>query len=493
MSSWKGVQPSSSSWTSSKETCSPAKYALNLWINLSALPARAVDHCVRVSAVASTARAVGVQPLPERVGVDAHARVYLRRAAGAHARRGVSPSSHTSPPPSRRPRRRRARHGHRSASLQSHPMSAAPGLFRPPPPENEPVKSYAPGTPEREELRLRLQQLQSEADRGPDGDRRRGGSDGRHLRVGHAARQGSRARRPCTRATPVTSSRRSRRQARPGRTGTGRRGRSAPPSSSAPRICSPARGARRSTPRRCSASRRRRTRPRSTPPASSPTSSGSTCSSCSGSTTSSRSPSPGMWNRMEYRPLEGFVFAVTPFNFTAIGGNLPGSAALMGNTVVWKPASTAAYSAHFLMKLFEAAGLPPGVINLVYGSGAEIGDPALASPRPRRRPLHRLDTRLPVDVEDDRLEHRELPQLSAHRRRDRWKGLHRRAPVRRRRGGRDGDRARQLRVPGTEVLRRVARVRALESLARDPGASRRTRCARSRWATSPTSRTSWAR
>ncbi|HEX6663339.1 MAG TPA: L-glutamate gamma-semialdehyde dehydrogenase [Gaiellaceae bacterium] len=87
----------------------------------------------------------------------------------------------------------------------------------------------------------------------------------------------------------------------------------------------------------------------------------------------------GTWNRMEYRPLEGFVFAVTPFNFTAIGGNLPGSAALMGNTVVWKPASTAAYSAHFLMKLYEAAGLPPGVINLVHGPGAEIGDAALAS------------------------------------------------------------------------------------------------------------------
>ncbi len=89
--------------------------------------------------------------------------------------------------------------------------------------------------------------------------------------------------------------------------------------------------------------------------------------------------SPGVWNRLEYRPLEGFVFAVTPFNFTAIAGNLPASAALMGNTVVWKPASTAAYSAHFLMKLFEAAGLPPGVINLVYGSGSEIGDPVLAS------------------------------------------------------------------------------------------------------------------
>jgi 1-pyrroline-5-carboxylate dehydrogenase len=88
--------------------------------------------------------------------------------------------------------------------------------------------------------------------------------------------------------------------------------------------------------------------------------------------------SPGVWNRLEYRPLEGFVFAVTPFNFTAIGANLPSSVALMGNTVVWKPATTAAYSAWWLMKLYEEAGLPPGVINLVYGSGAEVGDPALA-------------------------------------------------------------------------------------------------------------------
>ncbi len=89
--------------------------------------------------------------------------------------------------------------------------------------------------------------------------------------------------------------------------------------------------------------------------------------------------SPGMWNRLEYRPLEGFVFAVTPFNFTAIGGNLPGSAALMGNTVVWKPATTAMLSAHYVMRLFEEAGLPPGVVNLVYGPGAEIGGAALAS------------------------------------------------------------------------------------------------------------------
>ncbi len=90
--------------------------------------------------------------------------------------------------------------------------------------------------------------------------------------------------------------------------------------------------------------------------------------------------SPGIWNRMEYRPLEGFVFAVSPFNFTAIGGNLTASPALMGNTVVWKPASTSAFSAYFLMRLLQEAGLPDGVINLVYGPGATIGNRVLASP-----------------------------------------------------------------------------------------------------------------
>jgi 1-pyrroline-5-carboxylate dehydrogenase len=89
---------------------------------------------------------------------------------------------------------------------------------------------------------------------------------------------------------------------------------------------------------------------------------------------------PGMWNRLEYRPLEGFVFAVSPFNFTSIGGNLATSPALMGNTVIWKPASTAALSAYYLMRLLQEAGLPDGVINLVFGSGARIGDAALASP-----------------------------------------------------------------------------------------------------------------
>src|SRR5215472_7440180 len=88
--------------------------------------------------------------------------------------------------------------------------------------------------------------------------------------------------------------------------------------------------------------------------------------------------SAGAWNRMEYRPLEGFVLAVTPFNFTSIAGNLPASAALMGCTVVWKPSESAAYSGHYLMRLFQAAGLPDGVINLVHGAGAELVPAALA-------------------------------------------------------------------------------------------------------------------
>ena len=90
--------------------------------------------------------------------------------------------------------------------------------------------------------------------------------------------------------------------------------------------------------------------------------------------------SPGVWNRMEYRALEGFVLAISPFNFTAIGANLTSSPALMGNTVVWKPASTQALSAWITMRIFEEAGLPPGVINLVFGPGAEMGAAALASP-----------------------------------------------------------------------------------------------------------------
>ncbi len=83
--------------------------------------------------------------------------------------------------------------------------------------------------------------------------------------------------------------------------------------------------------------------------------------------------SPGVWNRLEYRPLEGFVFALTPFNFTAIAGNLPASAALMGNVCVWKPAYTQIYSAQLIMEIFLEAGLPAGVINLIYVDGPLAG------------------------------------------------------------------------------------------------------------------------
>jgi 1-pyrroline-5-carboxylate dehydrogenase len=86
----------------------------------------------------------------------------------------------------------------------------------------------------------------------------------------------------------------------------------------------------------------------------------------------------GVWNRTDHRPLEGFVYAITPFNFTAIGGNLPTAPALMGNTVVWKPSPTQQLAAHYTMALLEAAGLPPGVINLVTGDGIAVSDVALA-------------------------------------------------------------------------------------------------------------------
>ena len=89
---------------------------------------------------------------------------------------------------------------------------------------------------------------------------------------------------------------------------------------------------------------------------------------------------PGIWDKVEYRALEGFVFAVTPFNFTSIGGNLPAAPAIMGNVSIWKPASTAILSGYYLMRIFEEAGLPPGVINFLPGRGAEVGDPVLSSP-----------------------------------------------------------------------------------------------------------------
>ena len=90
--------------------------------------------------------------------------------------------------------------------------------------------------------------------------------------------------------------------------------------------------------------------------------------------------SKGIWNRTDHRPLEGFVYAITPFNFSAIAGNLPTAPALMGNTVIWKPSPTQTFAAYFTMRLLEAAGLPPGVINLVTGDGIALSKVALADP-----------------------------------------------------------------------------------------------------------------
>ncbi|MDL4775988.1 MULTISPECIES: L-glutamate gamma-semialdehyde dehydrogenase [Thermomonosporaceae] len=95
---------------------------------------------------------------------------------------------------------------------------------------------------------------------------------------------------------------------------------------------------------------------------------------------------PGVWNRMEYRPLEGFVLAITPFNFSAIAGNLPTAPALMGNVVVWKPAQTQQLAAHFTLRVLEEAGLPPGVVNLVTGDGRAVSEAAL--PRPDLAGIH---------------------------------------------------------------------------------------------------------
>ena len=202
--------------------------------------------------------------------------------------------------------------------------------------------------------------------------------------------------------------------------------------------------------------------------------------------------STGVWNRMEYRLLEGFVFAVSPFNFTAIGGNLSSSPALMGNTVVWKPASTAAFSAYYVMRLFQAAGLPDGVINLVYGSGAEIGKATLASEE-----LAGIHFTGSTEVFNGMWR--------------RWARTSARTATTRGSSERQAERTSSSRTrPRTPTQSRlpssVARSSTRDRSARHrractspPTCGRRSRSAwsrtwaRSRWETSPTSRTSWVR
>ena len=178
------------------------------------------------------------------------------------------------------------------------------------------------------------------------------------------------------------------------------------------------------------------------------------------------------WNQSDYRPLEGFVYAVSPFNFTAIGGNLAGAPAMMGNTVIWKPASTAVLSGWIVMQILEEAGLPPGVINFLPGDrGADL-ERAADTSRSGRRALHRQHRRLQRHVGDDRPEHGRLSQLSAHRRRDGRQGFHRGASVGRPAGAGRRDRARRLRVSGPEVLGCQPRVCAEVALADGPRSRR---------------------
>ncbi len=185
------------------------------------------------------------------------------------------------------------------------------------------------------------------------------------------------------------------------------------------------------------------------------------------STPSSRSRRRAIWNRLEYRPLEGFVFAVSPFNFTAIAANLTSSPALMGNTVVWKPAGDG-----------DALGLLPDAPLPGGGAARRRDQPRLRQrrddrrrgarePAPRRHPLHRLDAGLQRDVADGR---RRTWSTTATTRASSARPAARTSSSRTRRAdvdvARDGDRPRLVRVPGAEVLGVVARLRAVEPLAR---------------------------
>ena len=310
------------------------------------------------------------------------------------------------------------------------------GIFTVPAPHNEPVRDYAPGSPERESLKRRLAEMDGAEIEIPmiiGGEEVRTGTTGKavkphdHEHVLATYHQGG--------AAEVQRAIDAARQARDG-VGAHALVRSAPPSSCAPPSCWPARGAH--------AERRHHARPvedrlpgrdrrglragrllalqrRTT---------------CERILREQPVSSPGMWNRSSTAPLEGFVFAVTPFNFTAIGGNLPTAPALMGNTVVLEAGRHRdALGLLHHASCCEEAGLPPGVINLVLGIGA----------RDRRGARWRTADLAGVhftgstavfqrDVADGRREHRPLPQLSAPGRRDRRQGLHLRPPLRRCRG-----------------------------------------------------------
>ena len=178
--------------------------------------------------------------------------------------------------------------------------------------------------------------------------------------------------------------------------------------------------------------------------------------------------SPGVWNRTDYRPLDGFVYAITPFNFTAIAGNLPTAPALMGNTVVWKPSPTQQFAAHFTYELLVAAGLPPGVINMLPGDGIAVSDVVLQ--HPQLAGIHFTGSTATFQHLWREVGHepRCVPDLPAARRRDRRQGLRARPPERRPRRGAHRTDPRVVRVLRAEVLGLVPGVRAASTVGTDP-------------------------
>ncbi len=167
----------------------------------------------------------------------------------------------------------------------------------------------------------------------------------------------------------------------------------------------------------------------------------------------------GVWNRSDHRPLEGFVYAITPFNFTAIAGNLPTAPALMGNTVIWKPSPTQQFAAHLVMELLEEAGMPPGVINMLPGDGLDVS--AVALDHPDLAGIHFTGSTPTFQHLWSTVgpEPHQVPLLPARGGGDRRQGLHRRPPV-----GRPGraprrHAPRRVRVPGPEVLGGLPRLR----------------------------------
>ena len=332
-----------------------------------------------------------------------------------------------------------------------------------PAPVNEPVHSYAPGSPERARLEAKLKELAGEPGRPADGHRRRAarwaaasafdvvqphnhGAVLGTVRQRHRAQDAQDAVDAALAAAPGLARdvlRRPRRDLPARRRPAGRP------------LARDARRRHHARPVQDRAAGRDRQRP-----ASWSTSGASTSTTPGRSSPSSRWPTrPGVWNRLDHRPLEGFVYAITPFNFTAIAGNLPTAPALMGNVVVWKPSPTQTHSAVLLMELLEEAGLPDGVINLVTGDGLAVSEVALTHPdlagihfTGSTATFQHLWRTVGENIA-------RLPHLPAAGRRDRRQGLRRRPPVGRPGGAEDRADPRRLRVPGPEVLGRLPRLR----------------------------------